>query len=105
MANAPADPLKLFGDLPKNYGFAVRVLLKNVPEPLRHQSQMFLAQLQAQVASDMTPMPGKSDIQHNARMLGSKAAIQAVTVLANDLDEVLLGWNIDPSTNRTYLIF
>ena len=102
LANAPADPLKLLGDLPKNYGLAVRFAIKNVPEQLRQQ---FLMQLQLATSTQMMQRPGESDAQYAGRKLGTQGALQAFTALANDLDEVLLGWNIDASTNTTYLDF
>ena len=55
LANAPADPLKLLGDLPKNYDLAVRLSVKNVPDSLR---QMLLGRLQS--ASDRCNRPAKA---------------------------------------------
>lgn len=80
-ANAPADPLKLFGDLPKKHDLAVRILVKNIPDFVR---QMFVSQFQN--------MPG-----------ANKETIQEFSALAKDLDEVLIGWRIDQSTSKCYL--
>jgi hypothetical protein len=92
-ANAPADPLKLLGDLPKNYDLAVRVSVKDIPEPLR---QMALSRLGMGATMGMPPMPG------NNGQANLSEAVQAITELVNDLDTVTLGFKIDPATNKTY---
>ncbi len=57
LANAPADPLKLLGNLPKDYDVAVRFLIKNIPEQLR---QMGMSQLQA-AANGAMPIPARAN--------------------------------------------
>ena len=81
LANAPADPLKLLGDLPKNYDLAVRVCVKNIPETMR---QAGLAQLQARAA--LTPGAGDRINQ----------TIPLITEMIDQLDDVTLGLKIDP---------
>jgi hypothetical protein len=98
--NAPADPAKLLGDLPKRYDLAVRLSVKDVPEAIRQQ---FLSQLQTAADHEMAQKPGESEAEYAGRMLGAKGALQAFTTLANELDEVVLGWTVDASTNKTYL--
>jgi hypothetical protein len=88
LANAPADPLKLLGDLPKNYDLAVRVCVKNIPETLR---QAGLAQLQARAALT----PGAGDRINEATPL--------ITEMIDQLDDVTLGLKIDPGTSKTCL--
>jgi hypothetical protein len=100
LANAPADPLKLLGNMPTKYDLAVRVSISNIPEQAR---QMFLMQLQMGVATQMAQKPGERDSDYAARKLGMQGAIQVITALANDLDEVLLGWTVDAGTSTTAL--
>ncbi len=102
LANAPADPEKLLGDLPKNYDLAVRVSVKNCPKEWREQ---VLAQIQAGAEAGMTQMPGESDDQYELRVNAAKQAVEKITTLLNELEDVTLGWNVDVSTNRTYLDF
>ncbi len=91
LANAPADPLPLFGDLPKEYDVAARFLLKNVPE------QMLLdgvARLQSAIDGRMLPIPG------GAAQL--KVAMPLLTQGLNDLDEVELGLRINHDNNKAH---
>jgi hypothetical protein len=92
LASAPADPLPLFGDLPKDYDVAVRLLIKEVPEGLR---QGVVSQLQSALEGNMLPIPGGT-----AQL---KAAIPLLMQAVNDLDEVTLGLKINPSDNKCYL--
>jgi hypothetical protein len=98
LAKAPADPLKLLGDLPKKYDIAVRVSVKDIPVPLREQ---MLAGLKMRAA--MFPQPGGGGMTPLGGMMGAGEGVQQLTDLLNDLDEVLVGVNVDPSTNKTYL--
>jgi hypothetical protein len=100
LATAPADPLKLLGDMPKKYGIAVRVSIKNLPDMAR---QMFLMQLQRNIAKEMAQKPGEPDAEYAGRKLALEGTIQVFTTLVNDLDEVMLGWSIDGKANTTAL--
>ena len=55
LANVPANPLELLGDLSKDYDVAVRVLVKNIPEQLRQEG---VSQLQSAADRNMPPLPG-----------------------------------------------
>jgi hypothetical protein len=100
LANAPSDPLKLFGEMATKHDLAIRLSIKNVPDSLRQQ---FLNRLELIAALEAAQKPGENDAEYSGRTLGSQGALQAFTRLANDLDGVLLGWSIDASTNRAYL--
>jgi hypothetical protein len=100
LANAPSDPQKLFGDMATKHDLAIRLSVKNVPEPLR---QMFLSRLELISAIQGAQNSGESDAEFTGRKLGTEGALQAFTRLVNDLDEVLLGWSIDASTNKAHL--
>ena len=99
LAKAPADPLKLLGDLPKRYDLAVRASIKNLPKEYREQ---LLAQLRAGAEVGMQQMPGESDEDYAMRLNMAKQAVQQLTTLVNDMDDVLLGWNVDAKT-KTHL--
>jgi hypothetical protein len=100
LGKAPADPLKLFGDLPTKYDLAVRATVKNLPQTYREQ---YIALVQAGMEAGMQQMPGESDDDFAVRSNVAKQAMQQMTTMVNELDEVLLGWNVDQSTSSTYL--
>lgn len=97
---APADPLALFGDLPKRYDLAVSASVKNLPEQFRQQ---LTAQLKAGAEVGLQQMPGESDDEYAVRANMAKQAMEQITRAVNELDQIVLGWNVDHSTSTTYL--
>lgn len=95
-----AEPAVLLGDLPKKYDLAIRASIKNLPKEYREQ---LLAQLRAGVEAGMQPMAGESDEDHAIRLNMAKQGVQQLTTLVNDMDELLLGWNVDAKSKTTYL--
>jgi hypothetical protein len=102
LANAPADPLALLGDLPKRYDLAYRVSVKNAPKEYR---EMFLAQFNAVVEVSSPQTDDESDEEYALRMKMVRQAADKFTSLVNELDDVLLGGLIDPATKTTHLDF
>ena len=102
LAHAPADPLKLLGDLPQKYDLACRGLLKNLPDESREQ---LLAQLQAGVEVAMAQTPDESDARVQRRALGLKQAHQQPSPLINEAEDLTLGWTVDPDAGTSYLDF
>jgi hypothetical protein len=100
LSAAPADPLKLLGDMPKNYDLAVRLSAKNAPPQYREQ---VLPMLQAGAAMGMIQLPNESDDDYALRMQATKQTIQRITDFVNDLEDVMLGWNVDTSASTTHL--
>jgi hypothetical protein len=100
LAKASADPPALLGDLPKRYNLAVRASIQNLPKEFREQ---LLAQLRAGAEVGMQQMPGESADDYAVRANVAKQMVQQLTTLINDMDELLLGWNIDAKTKSTYL--
>lgn len=97
---APVDPLKLLGNMPKKYDLAVRVSVKNAPDKYR---KMFLAQLREGLDMGMTQMPDETDDQYELRVGMAKQSIQQLETMVNELDQIMLGWNVDPSTSTTHI--
>lgn len=94
------DPAALLGDLPKNYDLAVRASMKNLPKEYREQ---LLMAVRAGTQSGLERMPSESNEEHALRATVAKQGIQQLTSLVNDLDNVLVGWNIDAKTKTTYI--
>ena len=51
----------------------------------------------------MQQMAGESEEEYAVRLDMAKQAVQQLTTLVNDMDELLLGWNVDAQTKTTYL--
>jgi hypothetical protein len=98
-ANAPADPLKLLGDLPQRYDLAVRASVKNTPKEYRDQT---LAMFQAVPEGGLPQMADESDDDYALRVSITRQAVQRLTQMANELDDVVLGWAIDPAAKSTH---
>ena len=97
---APADPSKLLGDMPKNYTLAVRVSVRNAPKEYREQ---LLTQLRAGLEAGMMRMPDENEEQYKLRIDTAEQGFQQLATMVNELEDVMLGWNVDPSTNTTYV--
>jgi hypothetical protein len=100
LAQAPSDPLKALGDLPQRYDLAVRASIKGLPKTYREQ---IAAQLRAGAEVGLQQMPGESEDEYALRLNVAKQAVQQVTTLVNELDDVLLGWTVDAKAKTTYL--
>lgn len=100
LAKVDADPASLLGDLPKRYDLAIRASLKNMPAEYRAQ---LVAQLRAGAEVGMQQQPNESDEEYALRANVAKQGIQQLTTFVNEMDNVLLGWNIDAKSKSTYL--
>ena len=100
LTKVAADPAPLLGDLPKKYDLAVRASVKNLPKEYREQ---LLAQLRAGAEAGMQQMSSESEEDYAMRLGVAKQAVQQLTTLVNDMDDLLLGWNVDAQTKTTYL--
>ncbi len=100
LANVPADPSSLLGELPKNYNIAVKATPQNLPDPIR---QMVFGQLRMFTQMGMQPNPGESDDEFAIRTAAAKQGIEQLVTLIQDLDAVLLGLDINQETSTVYL--
>lgn len=94
------DPAPLLGDLPQRYDLAVRASIKNLPESLRSQ---LLANLRAGAEVGMEQFSGETEEDAAIRANMVKQSMEQLTTLVNEMDDVLLGWNVDAKTKTTYL--
>lgn len=92
LANAPADPLKLVGDLPTKYMVGIRASVQDVPKEYR---DMFLDQIRR--ASELQDDP-----------LGQKVAqrqLQRMERNVADLDNVTIGLDFDEQGKKVVMEF
>jgi len=94
------DPAVLLVDLPKKYLLAVKATVKNIPDAVKQKG---LATLQMLMQMSMQRAPNESDAQFAARSAMMKQNIDQMEKLSKELDEVMLGLNLDRQTNSFYL--
>ncbi len=102
LSAVPADPSSLLGDLPKNYDLAIRLSAKNAPAPYREK---LLTWLRSGFEMGMAQGANEPDEQYALRKHTAKQGFQRTTDFLNDLEDVMLGWNVDPSASTTHLDF
>ncbi len=99
LADLPADPAALLGNLPKEYTLAVKVNVANVPDELKKIGvdtikEGFERQLQANAG-------GGADAELIEKM--QRNQLEALVKMVDELDEIMLGFAIDGAGKRTYL--
>lgn len=94
------DPAALLGNMPKNYLLALRATVRNIPESVREKG---LAGFQTLMQMSMQRNPEESDVQYAARAAMMKQNADQIERLSKELDEVMLGINLDRQLNSTYL--
>lgn len=94
--NVVTDPAPLLGDLPQRYDLAIRTSIKSLPAQFRNQ---LLAQLRAGAEVGMNNLSSDDAAAANV----AKQSVEQLTTLVNDMDEILIGWNIDAKSKTTYL--
>ena len=102
LAQVPAEPEKVLGDLNRKYDLAVRASIRNVPSDYR---KMFVEQMKTGAEIGMDRLPGESNEDYALRQGVAKQMIQQIDTMINDLDEVLIGWAIDRQAGTSYIDF
>ena len=100
LSKVTVDPLKMLGRLAKDYDLAVCASAKNLPEALREQ---VLTNLRAGFEAGMAQLPDEDDKQFTFRANTAKQSLQQINMLVNEVDDLVLGLNIDPSADTFYL--
>ncbi len=98
LTGLPDDPLKLLGDLPKQYNIAVKILVQNVPQELR---QTALDEIKFGLERGLD-QPG-ANVDREALERTAKSSLKQIEQLMNEADEVTLGWAVDAAGKRTHI--
>jgi hypothetical protein len=99
LENLPADPVAQLGGLEKTYLVAVRAIVHNVPEAVREQ---FFAQWKA--FSELSAQGSDDDDNLSSVLAGAnKQNMLRLANLVKELDEVVVGLGLDPSTQAAML--
>ena len=99
--SVPSDPEKLLGDLPKKYLVAVRATVTNVPDALRDQA-LGIYDMMSEMANAAETKANRTK-QFAIRTKVMQRGMEQITMLVKETDQIVLGLNIDRSTNKTYL--
>ena len=97
LTGLPQDPLKLLGDLPKQYNVAAKINVQNVPQELR-QTALDEIRFGLERSLDQQPPEAREAIEKN-----TKAAMKGIEQLFNESEEVQVGWAVDAAGKRTHL--
>ncbi len=103
LLDVAANPVTLLGDLPQRYDLAVRLSVKNLTPDYRGE---IVARLREAVQLSMDQMVGENEEQYAARLDMVDRAVRQLRLVVDDIDYLLLGWNIDAKKEKkTYLDF
>lgn len=102
LSDLPDDPAALVSDLTKRFNVGVRASAKNVPEQYK---QMFLSQMEMLMQLTGQQQPDETDEQYALRMGMMRASIKQYTTMLKELEEVVLGLNIDEKAKAAHLDF
>ncbi len=98
--NVPADPSALLGELPNKYDVAIRLNIQALPPSLR---DMATQQMRIGFERTMAEQSGQTaEEQEAARKMGEAQIAQLEELMANT-EQVILGWAIDATEQRTYI--
>jgi hypothetical protein len=100
LGDLPADPVQALGGLNTRYDIAAEVHVQNLPEPLR---EMFIDQLRSGMEAGMRQEEGESDEQYEARRAIAQQQLDNMSQMMNELDQVLVGWNVDRAAKQIYV--
>jgi hypothetical protein len=99
LADLPADPAALLGNLPKEYTLAVKVNIANIPEKLK---KMGIDTIKEGFERQLQNNPrGGADAELVEKM--QRNQMEALFKMADELDEIMFGFAIDGPGKRTYL--
>ena len=100
LANTPADPVPLLGGLDKEYDVAIKGNVDAVPPVFM---QLALSQIQAGIQATAQPLPGEDEKAFEARRAQALQSMEELQKAINDMKSLVLGLNIDQSTQSMYL--
>lgn len=100
LAATPDDPGQVLGDLPQRYDVAIRISASNVPE---QHGEKFLAKLKDKAAKDLEQRPGEDELEFAIRKHLGERLLQAISTVAEDLDQLTVGWSLDHRARKALL--
>jgi len=95
-------PLEILGDLPASYGIGVRMYLSNLPPEIK---QFVIRQLNAGFEQQLKQNLETEDDEQERQLAESigRGMMKSIQTALNDIDQLTVGWNVDPEAGKTYL--
>lgn len=100
LAEAPADPTKFLGDMPKQYTLAARVLMQNLPTELK---KLATDQIRIGFENSLRNTPAGGPIDRELMEKMQRAQLESLIQMIDELDEITVGFAVDPAGQRTFL--
>jgi hypothetical protein len=101
LTNLPADPSLLLGTLPKDYNVAVRILANNIPEELKKWA---IDEIKVAFERTFERQAAEADPDQRAAMEKTgRNAVNQITRLMEEMEEVTMGLAIDSVAKKTYM--
>ena len=101
LGELPADPATLLGDLPKNYNFAGKVFVQNIPQELRRTG---IDEIKLGIERFLdSPAARQNRIDRDQARELSKVYVGNMEKLINEADEIMLGIGVDEAAKRAVL--
>jgi hypothetical protein len=103
LEDLPADPTTLVPSMEEAYDVSARFIVKNVPDELK---TMIMDQMSNSLeqAMDMQAENQTEEQQEQAEAAAEQTLAQ-IEKSFNEMDEVIIGWNVDSSSKKTYMDF
>ena len=103
LEDLPADPTTLVPALEESYEVSARFIVKNVPEELK---TMIMDQMSNSLEQAMDMQAeNQSEEQQKQAEAAAEQTLAQIEKSFTEMDEVIIGWNIDSSSKKTYLDF
>ncbi len=100
LANVPADPASLLGDLPSRYDLAMKINLQALPAELR---DMVTSQIRDGFERGLAEQDGQTPEEKKAaREMGEASLVQLEQVI-RETEQAIVGWAIDAAGQKTYI--
>jgi hypothetical protein len=102
LADLPKDPGALVSGLAKKYDLAVKANIQNVPQQFR---DLAITQIKLGMQSGLERQDDETDAQYQLRVKIMQQQLAQLEEVINGLDEIVIGWAIDPKSRSAYLDF
>jgi len=102
IANLPADPEAELNQIVAEYDLGARVNVQNVPEQFR---QMAIQAMKSGMEDGLERKDDESDADYESRRKMAQAQIAQLEQMINEIDEIVTGWAIDSTQQKTFLDF
>ncbi len=100
LTDLPADPSTQLGTLPKDYTFAAKVNLQNLPADLK---KMAADQIRMGFENNLENAPETPGFDRELMEKVNRNAMENFIRMLDELEEITIGFNIDAPGQRTYI--